>query len=69
MIQMHSKEGRTVQSIEGSNYSRGKSSIFNMAKEAGIEFVREEKKENENEKNKKFMKTECRYNIDTKIQK
>ena len=67
MIQMYSKERRSFQSSEGSNYSRSKSSIFNMAKEAGIEFVREEKKENENEK-KKFMIIEYRYDIDTKIQ-
>ena len=66
MIKMFSKESRNRQSTEGSNFTRTQSSFFNMCKEEGIELIREEKKENENEK--KFMKIEYRYNGITKAQ-
>ena len=67
MIKMYSRERSSFQSKEGNNYTRSKSSIINMAKEAGIEFVREEKKEKDNV-NKKFMIIEYRYYANTKIQ-
>ncbi len=68
MIKMYSKERRSYQSTEGSNFSRTQSSMFFMGKEAGIEIIKEDKKEKENEKNKKFMTIEYRYNGITKEQ-
>ena len=69
MIEMYSRGRRHFEHREGSNVSRSKSSILGRVKEEGIELVIERKgKDKENEKEKKFMKIEYRYNGITKIQ-
>ena len=65
MIKMYTRERRPLKSSQGSNYSMTQSSMFNL-KEAGIEIVKEEKRERN--ENKKFMTIEYRYNGITKMQ-
>ena len=67
MIQMYSRERRPFRSLEGNNVSRSQSGFLAIAKEQGIEIVREPRKEDDNQK-KKFMMIEYRYNGTTKSQ-
>ena len=71
MIKMYSKEKRHFHSREGSNVSRSRSNFFKRAEEEGIvidlKYLKKEK-EGDNEKNKKFMIIEYRYNNISKSQ-